>query len=842
MIQAQPVANLADNQRPDPQSAPNPPKPDQSQIEDFFNKLDDQLEKRHQTAWLTDYRNWLAILLAYQGYVIVPQSQGIGFELVPIQPNDPIYPLNRLRYYIDDVVNQWVQSNPLIDALALAETDDDRARATRVAKAEIDHYSRKFLTEEVRQEIAKLALFCGNYHACLYFDPMAPGPKRKVPVIAENQIPGVRSWSCADCGMAGIEPHTEEPHQTEIVETQSHNENNEAGEALHCQHCGSNRVIVNERPGYAVPTVAGHREENAGDFVFQLAPAWQLRFDRAVTADKSGWLRRSRDIAVEELQQLFPDEEIKATQPESEMTHPDRLMRKSLQAATRSGVYGIGEDDGHYAEFLEHWYEPSMYAKLVLTKDETLKDGTVLPAGTKFLDVYPNGCYRARIRGKHTLIMRGESHRDHWTHSRLIIVPGRGVGDNVKDAFEYYRQSNLLNTIRFTALRKAATPTLVVNRRMIRNSQLITKPGAVVGVEAQDIPEGRTIHDAFSAIPAMPATPDLDVYEERLQGGMQLSVKSLSMPGRGGGLPQLDNKTAYAVKAAEQKAEMARSGELALLGDFYKNIWAKLLKLSQKYLTDERLIQFTGKNGQLEPLSFRGADVACDFILWVRGTSYMPNSPLTRQANLQGAIETAGMLAGIGLTSPHTLRVINEIFDVELTGEDTNQYGDWCRLSINRLKEQLPQITPILNQLLVMPPQVQLDPATGMAAPVDPLAQAGAMLAQIIEIDPYELGAERKILWFRQWLTDDEGQKAHKVLRLAVHSLIDQLTEAIAMEQARRNQVAIAGQMPQIEMQQAVGAQQAEQQASTKGQKPPEKPPASKQGDGVPSRMDLARA
>ena len=780
-----------------------PPMPQQNELDAFFDKLNANLERRHVQAWRSDYLLWLRTILTYCGqHLLVPRQYGFGFDVVPVGADDPIYIQNIIRFYSDDVTNQWVSSDPKIDILAIKDADDARMRATRAARAINDHYNRVHFTETWKQINAKLAQFCGNYHAEVFFDPLAEGAKVRVPEYGESEIPGAASWQCGDCGLGG------------------------EGNVVTCPQCGSDLVSNQMEPPTPVMQQVGERLENAGDIRCDPIPAWQLRYERGGFREDSDWVRRGRDIPVETLQALFPEVEIKPTTPDDEGLHPDRVLRRSVSAVNRGTIYGQGEGDDHYSEFVEFWYEPSMYMKGVFSQDTLLLDGRTALAGQKYTELFPNGLYRATVKSvPGSLILREESHRKRLVSSVLKLIPGRGVGDNIKDALEYSRQNDILTSIEFQSYRKCATPTLVVNSRMIRQSQLVTKPGAVVTVRSADIPEGQTVMNAFGVIPANPPAPNLVEYRNRLESGMQKALGSLTL---GAGLPGFDGGTATGVRANEEKTALARTSELALLADFYKRISALRLELAQEHFTDERIVHFIGKNGDMEAASFRGADVEGDFVLWVRGTSYMPNSPLVRQQNLQGAIEALTAMAAAGLNSPEALRTVNEIFDVEISGDTIATYADWGRKAINDIQAASAQVDAAMPQIQQMaalmtaqqqaqyqmvaqahaenpPPENPNDPLSPPVAPpqppqpIDPMAMAGQMLGQVVRVDPYELGAPQKIYWLREWLTGDEGQKASDTERNAVHDIIDRLTEGMAMEAQRQTEIQMAGQPPQPE-------------------------------------------
>ena len=779
------------------------PTPQENELDTFFDKLNANLERRHIQAWRSDYLLWLRTILTYCGqHLLVPRQYGFGFDVVPIGADDPVYIQNIIRFYSDDVTNQWVSSDPKIDILAIKDADDERMRATRAARALNDHYNRVHFTEVWKQLNAKLAQFCGNYHAEVFFDPLADGAKARIAEYNEAKLPGAATWLCGDCGLGGD------------------------GNVEACPECGSSLIENQMEPPTPVMQQVGEKLQNVGDIRCDPVPAWQLRYERGGFREDSDWVRRGRDIPVETLQALWPDIEIKPTTPDDEGLHPDRVLRRSVSAVNRGTIYGQGEGDDHYSEFVEFWYEPSMYIKGVFSQDTMLLDGRMAMAGQKYTELFPKGLYRATIKGvPGSLILREESHKKRLVSSQFKLIPGRGVGDNIKDALEYSRQNDILTSIEFQSYRKCATPTLVVNSRMMRQSQLVTKPGAVVTVRSADIPEGRTINDAFSVIPANPPAPNLVEYRNRLESGMQKALGSLTL---GAGLPGFDGGTATGVRANEEKTILARSSELALLADFYKRISALRLELVQQHFTDERIVHFIGKNGEMEAASFRGADVEGDFVLWVRGTSYMPNSPLVRQQNLQGAIEALSAMAAAGLNSPEALRTVNEIFDVEISGDTVATYADWGRKAINDLKaasaqveSAMPQIQQ-MAQMMSMEQQAQYEMAAQAHAeeqpvenpndplsppvappeppqPIDPMQMAGVMLGQVVRVDPYELGAPQKIDWMREWLTGDEGQRASDLERSAVHNIIDRLGQGMAEEAQRKMQIEMAGQPLQPE-------------------------------------------
>ena len=754
--------------------------------------------------WRSDYALWLRTLLAYTGnyfLMALPGSQ-FGFAIVPIAPDDPVYTQNIFRFYSKDVTNQWVSSEPKIDIIAIKDADDERIRATRAARAINDHYNRVQFTEVWKQINAKLAQFCGNYHAEVFFDPTAKGAKARVPQYGEAEVPGASSWTCGSCGAAGD------------------------GTVELCPECGSDLIDNVQAPPTKTIQQIGEQLTDAGDIRCEPIPAWQLRYERGSFREDSDWVRRSRDLPVETLQGLWPDIDIKPSMPDDQVLHPDRVIRRSVTAAARGTVYGQGEGDDHYAEFVEFWYEPSMYVKGVFATDQQLLDGRTVKAGTKYTDAFPTGIYRATCKGvQGSLILREESHKKRIVSSQFDLIPGRGVGDNVSDALEYAKQNNILTSMEIQALRKAATPTLVVNSRMIRQSQLVTKPGAVVTIKSQDIPEGRTVRDAYDVIPATPPTQYLPEYRARLEAGLQKALGSLTL---GAGLPGFDGGTATGVRANEEKTALARTMELALLANFYKNIAILRLELVQKHFTDERIIHFIGKNGDMEAASFRSSDVDSDYVMWVRGTSYMPNSPLVRQQNVQGAIEALAALSAMGPPSPEAIREINDVFDVDLTGESLLTYVDWGRKAVNDLIAAAPQVAQampmIQQQAAIMSQQQQMqyemlaqqhatvqpqenpnDPMSPPAPmpeppePIDPLKMAGEMIGAVVRVDPYELGAPQKIYWLREWLGSDEGQRADEIMRNGVHNVIDRLLEGQMMEAQKMMQLQMAGQPPHPE-------------------------------------------
>ena len=754
--------------------------------------------------WRSDYALWLRTLLAYTGnyfLMALPGSQ-FGFAIVPIAPDDPVYTQNIFRFYSKDVTNQWVSSEPKIDIIAIKDADDERMRATRAARAINDHYNRVQFTEVWKQINAKLAQFCGNYHAEVFFDPTAKGAKARVPQYGEAEVPGASSWTCGSCGAAGD------------------------GTVELCPECGSDLIDNVQAPPTKTIQQIGEQLTDAGDIRCEPIPAWQLRYERGSFREDSDWVRRSRDLPVETLQGLWPDIDIKPSMPDDQVLHPDRVIRRSVTAAARGTVYGQGEGDDHYAEFVEFWYEPSMYVKGVFATDQQLLDGRTVKAGTKYTDAFPTGIYRATCKGvQGSLILREESHKKRIVSSQFDLIPGRGVGDNVSDALEYAKQNNILTSMEIQALRKAATPTLVVNSRMIRQSQLVTKPGAVVTIKSQDIPEGRTVRDAYDVIPATPPTQYLPEYRARLEAGLQKALGSLTL---GAGLPGFDGGTATGVRANEEKTALARTMELALLANFYKNIAILRLELVQKHFTDERIIHFIGKNGDMEAASFRSSDVDSDYVMWVRGTSYMPNSPLVRQQNVQGAIEALAALSAMGPPSPEAIREINDVFDVDLTGESLLTYVDWGRKAVNDLIAAAPQVAQampmIQQQAAIMSQQQQMqyemlaqqhatvqpqenpnDPMSPPAPmpeppePIDPLKMAGEMIGAVVRVDPYELGAPQKIYWLREWLGSDEGQRADEIMRNGVHNVIDRLLEGQMMEAQKMMQLQMAGQPPHPE-------------------------------------------
>src|SRR5262249_34405322 len=225
----------------------------------YFAEFCKRLLERQKSLWRAYYLVWLRNALYYDGkQILVPRSIGFGYDIRQLRGTDhPLYVYNKLRPYSDEVTSMWVQSNPEILFAALDE--DDRKAEKALSEIELlnEYWNHLHFTEEARQQTAKGAQFCGNYHFEVWFDPNAKNGLEWIEEYAPLQIPESLWYECLDCGQMGEMP-----------------------ENGVCPDCGSQMVTPHVMPGVHVPdaiqTSAGWQQ--TGEVVVRPFPAWSQRY------------------------------------------------------------------------------------------------------------------------------------------------------------------------------------------------------------------------------------------------------------------------------------------------------------------------------------------------------------------------------------------------------------------------------------------------------------------------------------------------------------------------------------------------------------------------------------
>ncbi len=724
-----------------------------------LKQLRKELKTENQSEWDSHLLKWLRTSLYYTGQQFLRKSTyGLGYDSVPHGERDDVYINNKLRFNSDQVTVKWSQSEAELE-FRPADTDDERAVGiARQGSLVYEHYARKFYTEAFLNTEAKLAQFCGNYARYFYYDALAKGGSYEQPQVenTQNQVPGAQQ--CIDCGAAG--PPTGS-----------------------CPQCGSPNV--QQIPGTSLESqsVTGYQNVQTGDLCCESVPFWELRFDLGRRLEDSPWLLRFRRVRVDELQQAYPEVNItRKPASETQTQIQDRLRRNAGTGQTSASYTRV--DGGHKDNFVdfEQWWFDSCMLDFQIEKDTELANGQTIPAGSSLKDIFPDGLYCAFVSGIEAPVdVRPECHRRFWVSGQFNPVPGRGLGDGIEDAIEPQRQHNMLGSLRYTHYRTTASPTIIVNGRMIQATGYIGKPGMTHVVKPGNLPEDGNVASAVSVIPMPPLPGDFLQYQEALSGEMQIATKAVDFSNA---LPGVDNRTATGATIGNNLAQSLHSPQLALRAEVDRASAYVILDLFKSFVPEERYLQIKGRYGTVEGVWLRAADLQeVSFDINVKGHSYMPKSEQDRQQDLTNALTLIGGVAGLQQAPRSLVQELAECYGVDFGDETLTAARRLAQIRLDQMKQAFPQV--IQTMML----QMQNAQMTGMLPPgFDLNATVGQTLVQAIRppVSAFEKGFADAVEFLATWLSTDEGIEAEPLLRAGVEMLMVSYTTA-SLEQQRIN-------------------------------------------------------
>lgn len=738
---------------------------------EYMARYCERLLDRQKSLWRSEYMKWLRNALYYDGkQILVRRTSGFGYDVRQLTGGDhPLYVYNKLRPYSDEVTSMWVQSNPEILFAALDE--DDRRAEKALSEIELlnEYWNNLHFTEEVRQDTAKHAQFCGNYHFEVFFDPNDKNGFEWIEEYAPLQMPESLWYECLEpgCGQAGEMP-----------------------ENGACPHCGGMATPF-AMPEVNVPDAIQTRAEwqQAGEVIVRPGPAWSQRYNLTTGASNSPWRYIEEDQPKERVEFTFGKLEpaaVKDAWGEDEDMHPERVMRR----AERQRTGFEAEDDGDNILTQRFWFEPEMLAYCASDKDATLPSGEVIPAGERWSDVFPEGMLILTAPGlPRFLNVTRESHLERWVDGKYGVVPGKKTGHGNEDGTEHQRQRNILESGKFRYLQKTLQPSVAVNNRVFRDSRLFNRVDNVISINNGTLPEGTTVKDHFAYVAPPPVNAQIYADVEQRDADMQAALKAYNS---GGDFAGIENETATATRVGASREARSHNVHLALYAGTLKEVAIRRIILGQKHYNGLRAVASVDQlRGERKTHIINAVNIRCQFVAWIKTGSFMPNLDMEKRASFIEATTAATALAGVNLLNPASLQSINKKFGTDLTFERLNERVEECEETLDLIMQAFAQM-----QGMITPEELY------MLAPVDPAAN----------------GHEAKLFWWRDWLASKEGRTAPETIKEAARIYVGQEYQALQTEQmylaalanvgavvAGAQAAGVAGLMPQEEGKQEGG-------------------------------------
>lgn len=712
----------------------------------YFNDANEKLLRRHADLRKARLMKSLRSALYYLGHqVLVPK--GFGYQIKQLSGADqPIYVMNKLRPYSDDVTARWVQSNPQVEFAVLVEDERQRVKTLDAIRDLNDHFNILHFTERLLLSCAKFGQFDGNYCVEIYYDPDSRNGFQWFEEFERQELPEETWGLCQDCGYT---VNVTDPYNAV------------------CEHCGSQNVEVQQMPGAQIDVPKAAEWRNSGEVVVKFSNPWSHHASYTTGFADSPWRYHEEDWAREYVEAKYGKLDQTATKTEwqhDELMHPDRVMRRADRQRGAAGSETPDEDDCILMQ--RFWREPEALHYLACKAPVDLPNGQQVPAGVRLSEVFPRGMMILTAPGlPRFLDVVGDSHKERFVDGIYGLSPGQHIGHGNEDSIEAQRQYNLLHSGEYKYVQRTFHPSIIAKQKAFRGEplRLFNRPDMVFQYKGDE-----DVRSIFSTIQAPELSPRIPLLMERLDATMQQTTKSNNSTGD---YPGVMKETATASKIGENRNVMQSGLHLILFGGFMKEVRVRTLTIAQNNYESLRLIQST------EPLSAQRrakvldvADLRYSVMAYVKEGSYQPELQEIKRANFIAATDVRMKLQQAGMWTPALARQVDDLFQTDFGQERTRERQYQC-------EDEYEQMLASANEALLQP-----------------TLEAGALfLYSLTPVEVEETGHEMKANWWRDLLSSPEGRALPPVLREAIKLKIYAEANAEVQNRAFIAQAAMSG-------------------------------------------------
>lgn len=842
----------------------------QKPFEEWLKTKCDECENGEAKEWEELALTWLWINLFVEGkHFFVKKHRGFGYDVIPMPTSTTanVREQNKLGFYFRTLQSRWVASRTKIEAVA-GDDSDESIEASKSADLWYEAIQDLVYSERFRQEESVAAAIHGSYARYFYGDKGENYGQR--PITEQREIAGEDIGECLDCEYAGPasefgavddtgfggSPETVEsgdglmgsafpampagrPDRTAqapssegaggdraLVDTGAMDAIS-SGLAGVCPQCQSANVTISPGQAEQLEVVTGTEKYNLTDLKALSVPYSQIRHEISKSLEDSEWMRWKRRMRTESVKAKFPN--LKIPPPNSRKADPglqyEDAMRRSVATSAGGGNDRLQRNNRFYTDFTQWWFTPCMYSDYVFPTNVETVAGETIPAGTKAIDLYPDGMYVAMLEGVDApLQVSNEDKKWHWVTAPYHLRLFTGLGIGINDAVEMQRQWNLILSLVFTQIRTAALPGWLYAKDSIKPEEARTlgQPQNSVPVAVRNFGEGTRIEQLVHQMAPGQIPSHIPWYVGQLDANMQTSMGALVNEG----VPGTDSKTATGAQIFQSGAQQHNAPEFALKGDADTRSAYVLFELSKKYFVEPRYLPLNGKHGKQGGIWLSAADLKNGQVRFrAVKDSWMPNTKMDKQEAISKLLLQFGGIQGLMVamqTMPDFVDQCAEAFGIDIQGDIFEPTVILERQRIDQLTEMAPQYAALVEQQAAMndlaveaamataetavpvdAPPLPVDPMTGMPGPPpDPLDTVGMQMVEDLT-PPVEIEEPAHMIaikWLRELALDDEMKEADPLVRAAWKALIKAHLEAEAQVQMIMQQfAAIANPQPSPE-------------------------------------------
>lgn len=683
---------------------------------------------------------------------------------------------NVLRPQVRNLMKEWSRSRTVIQVRGRNNSWKIQSGA-RWGDGAVKFTQEKVMDESFRQQEGKYSILTGNFFRRTYAEkPNRRSPKIKVPTYQEQQIDDGR-LRCTTCMY-------EEPIDSDVQV---------------CPQCDGEMRAV---PPTTIQLKSGERTVKVPSITTKIIDTRGVKIPRATRRMEDHSYLRWRELAeYTEAQMRYRHVEIKPEVMKYESTL--RLDTEGITTPTEFGMYGKDVSAHNRVEIDHLWLQPEKYFWLKFDEDQDFF-GFKISADEELGEQFPNGLKLTFINGR-IVEIREEDFRDQWIHGTYDELIESPWGDGIVDAFADQQRINEITGAQMEQALFNIFGKLFINPKFIDPSK-VDNDTTIVSLK-ENINSDVDVKQTFAVVDPPRLNEDSWLIRDQVEARMRAKTGAyLSFTGQGD--PGADTATQTAIM---RDAAVAMLGLALALRSEADVEWAyQVLEHYQNNWVDEYHSKMLGDFSVEEAKAFQELDIRNDLRITIAPNSWIPRTEDEERQDFISYLTAGGI--PLGFANPQIPLSIRKtaatIFRPPLEIDNIHPDIRVAQIRLNELMraaENLPDMSEAQDEDPEQVEQITQQLAMALAGSIDVRAVIDDH-AVMIEI-------------YKDFLKQDEGLNAHKVVQEAVEILIMRHEEAMqgqAMMAANmQGTVQAAAAAPGLDQQAAMQAQQQAQQGST---------------------------
>jgi hypothetical protein len=634
-------------------------------LESQLTKIVEKLWARGKESRARRHNIWAQAELFSKGvHFFTYSDKDCSYEQIPRSKVSMYTPIPLLQQQVEMIAAEYSKSKPRI--IPHVESDNRKKQlVARELQPVADSLFQSFYLADPdrRQREAKLAPLRDMVYILIEYDKGA-GEEIELPQYEQSQGQ-TGNATCADCG-----------YEVE-------------GQKPICPHCGSENIeqpeplmgIANKgatkvKQGKPKKTVVDAFCVDTNDRRFDLEDVTYLRYDEILYKSEA-----------EELYPHIGEIKGKASLGNSEKGYNGLHTLEQLETIiANSGALDQSKThkskDYFGGNFLDEdrcirsrvWLRPVEYRKVVAPVPTQIPGTAYLvPGGTKYAPMYPDGCILHLINDEIVLVERGVLDSN-WVAYRYSVATTGMYGSGVSNLVSLNRGYDELTSFTTQYALMASLGILVVDDRM-QDFQNI--PGRIN--RYKDRRRDEKIGDSFAQISPSPMSPVVEGLRQSFKA--DLADASMARNPNNSSLTEDGMQTATGVRYQNATANAITAPKLELFAAAAAQVVGKAIKLDKENNVHPR---YYGKFGETVGAWFDPGDIPDEITFIPEEDSHQPRTMEDRRADVMGYVGAGG---GSGKLAPHIEESLAKEFR-QPTGQD--DYDSWsvkAETRFDRIKE-----------------------------------------------------------------------------------------------------------------------------------------------------------